>query len=89
MPEISCITSIRECCGHCLPRIRQCDSFFRLRVHRGPAQSAYRIDAAGMNFMTWYWDGVIESVTSDNMKQDVIKTNRYELAFNDIVLQWS
>jgi len=42
-----------------------------------------------MNCMARYWDGVIESMTSDHMKQYVIKTNRYELAFNDIVLQWS
>jgi transposase len=42
-----------------------------------------------MNRMVRYMDGVTESVTSDNMKQYVIKTNRYEPTFNDIVLQWS
>ncbi len=40
-----------------------------------------------MNRMVRYMDGVTESVTSDYIKQNVIKTNRYEPTFNDIVLQ--
>jgi transposase len=43
----------------------------------------------GMNDMVRYMGGVTESYISDNMKQYVIKTNRYEPTMNEIVLQWS
>jgi len=42
-----------------------------------------------MNHMVRYMGGVTESVTSDNMKQYVIKSNRYEPTLNEIVMQWS
>ena len=42
-----------------------------------------------MNRMVRYMEGVTEAVISDNMKQYVIKSNRYEPTLNEIVLQWS
>lgn len=36
-----------------------------------------------------YFQGVTQSVLSDNMRQYVIKSNRYEPAFNDLAEQWS
>jgi len=36
-----------------------------------------------------YFEGVTQSVLSDNMRQYVIKSNRYEPAFNELAEQWS
>ena len=36
-----------------------------------------------------YFEGVTQSVLSDNMRQYVIKSNRYEPAFNELAQQWS
>ena len=36
-----------------------------------------------------YLEGVTQSVLSDNMRQYVIKSNRYEPAFNELAEQWS
>ena len=36
-----------------------------------------------------YFEGVTQSVLSDNMRQYVIKSNRYEPTFNELAEQWS
>jgi len=36
-----------------------------------------------------YFGGVSQSVLSDNMRQYVVKSNRYEPAFNELAEQWS
>lgn len=36
-----------------------------------------------------YFGGVPKNILSDNMKQYVIKSNRYEPQFNDVALEWS
>ena len=36
-----------------------------------------------------YFEGVTQSVLSDNMRQYVIKSNRYEPTFNELAQQWS
>jgi transposase len=36
-----------------------------------------------------YFQGVTQSVLSDNMRQYVIRSNRYEPAFNELAEQWS
>lgn len=44
---------------------------------------------SGMSSMMTYFDGVTESVTSDNMAQYVTKTNKYEPVFEQLAQQWS
>jgi transposase len=44
---------------------------------------------SAMNRMVQYMEGVTAAMISDNMKQYVIKSNRYEPTLNEIVLQWS
>jgi transposase len=36
-----------------------------------------------------YFEGVTQSVLSDNMRQYVVKSNRYEPTFNELAEQWS
>jgi transposase len=43
----------------------------------------------GLNNCLYFFDGVPLSAISDNMRQIVKKSNRYEPAFTDLALQWS
>lgn len=43
----------------------------------------------GLNRSLAYFGGVTESVKSDNMRQWVKRSNRYEPSFNDATTQWS
>ncbi len=44
---------------------------------------------AGLSRALEYFGGVPKNILSDNMKQYVIKSNRYEPQFNDVALEWS